>query len=117
MDEAARRFIVEESITIRLIANRLNEGMCGSILRRNRQPHSTNRFSSVLEIQISDASEFVDHPVKGVQVGDYRIPRTQSAATKCHCCHPLYTNQTGKLPHAYFGWGEGNPIFYASSYL
>ena len=26
-------------------------------------------------------------------------------------------NQTGKLPHAYFGWTEGNPVQYLMQFL
>jgi len=68
--------VTEESDTIRLMQNRLNEGDVRSIFEREGprgQSHSTNGFGSV-PVQISDASDFVDIiRVKGLQVGDYRI--------------------------------------------
>ncbi len=73
-----------------------------------------------LEIQISDASDFVDIiRVKGIQVGDYRILRVQSAAVpNAIAAILLYIrDHTSKLPHAYFGWIEGNPVQYLLRFI
>jgi len=56
--------------------------------------------------------------VKGLQVGDYRILRVQSAAPNAIAAILLYIrDQTSKLPHAYFGWIEGNPIQYLLRFI
>jgi len=72
-----------------------------------------------LEIQISDASEFVDIiRVKGVQVGDYRILRTQSAVPNAIAALYIRTKQVSR--HMPILAGERaiqSNICYASSYL
>lgn len=126
MDETARRFIAQESQgTIRLIANRLNQGDVREYYLKEKEVREDNHIPPTdsilfLEIQVSDASEFVDTIlVKGVQVGDYRILRAQSAAVpNAIAAILLYIrDQTGKLPHAYFGWIEGNPIQYLLRFI
>jgi hypothetical protein len=73
-----------------------------------------------LEILVSDASEFVDIiRIEGVKVGDYRILRAHSAAVpNAIAAILLYIrDRTGKIPHAYFGWVEGNPIQYLLRFI
>lgn len=73
-----------------------------------------------LEIQVADASEFANKiRVSGVEVGPYRILRAQSAAVPNAIAAILLhmRDQTGKLPHAYFGWAEGNPIQYLLRFI
>lgn len=128
MDETARRFIAEEEESqdkIRLIANRLNEGNEREYFLKEKEVREDNHIPPTdsvlfLEIQISDASEFAEIiRVKGVQVGDYRILRAQSAAVPNAIAAILLDirDQTGKLPHAYFGWIEGNPIQYLLRFM
>jgi hypothetical protein len=126
IDETARRFIVEESRnTIRLIANRPNEGDVREYFLKEREVREDNHIPPMdsvlfLEIQVADASEFADIVrVKGVRVGDYRILRAESAAVpNAIAAILLYIrDQTGKLPHAYFGWVEGNPIQYLLRFI
>lgn len=54
-----------------------------------------------------------------MQVGDYRILRAESAAVpNAIAALLLYIrDQTGKIPHAYFGWVEGNPIQYLLRFI
>lgn len=73
-----------------------------------------------LEIQVSDASEFADTiRVRGVEVGQYRILRAESAAVPNAIAAILLhiRDMTGKIPHAYFGWVEGNPIQYLLRFM
>ena len=73
-----------------------------------------------LEIEVSDASEFAETiRIEGVQVGDYRILRARSAAVPNAIAAILLNirDRTKKLPHAYFGWPEGNPIQYLLRFL
>jgi hypothetical protein len=126
LDETARQFIAEESYgPLRLIANRRNEGDVREYFLKEKEVREDNHIppsDSVLflEIQVSDASEFADIiRIKGVQVGDYRILRAESAAVpNAIAAILLYIrDQTGKIPHAYFGWVEGNPIQYLLRFI
>lgn len=126
IDETASRFIAEENQgTIRMIANRLNVGDEQEYLLKEREVREDNHIPPTdsvlfLEVQISDASEFADIiRVKGVEVGKYRILRTQSAAVPNAIAAILLhiRDQTGKLPHVYFGWSEGNPIQYLLRFI
>lgn len=126
MDETARHFISEENQdTIRLIANRLNDGTAREYFLKEKEVREDNHIPPTdsilfLEVLISDASEFAQTVrVKGVQVDGYRILRAQSAAVPNAIAAILLAirDQTGKLPHAYFGWIEGNPIQYLLRFI
>ncbi|MEH2367763.1 amino acid transporter [Nostoc sp.] len=126
VDELARQFFAEDSQgTIRLIANRLNTGDVLEYFMKEKEVREDNHIPLndpilFLEIHVSDASEFADViKVKGVQVGDYRILRAESAAVpNAIAALLLYIrDQTGKIPHAYFGWVEGNPIQYLLRFI
>ena len=58
-------------------------------------------------------------PVQGVQVGPHRIFRCLSPAVpNAIAALLLYSrDQTGRIPHAYFGWTEGNPVAYLLKFL
>ncbi|MHC5757352.1 APC family permease [Nostoc sp.] len=126
VDELASQFFAEDSQgTIRLIANRLNTGDVLEYFMKEKEVREDNHIPPndpilFLEIHVSDASEFADViVVKGVQVGDYRILRAESAAVpNAIAALLLYIrDQTGKIPHAYFGWVEGNPIQYLLRFI
>ncbi len=126
VDELAGEFLAEESQgAIRLIANRLNTGDVLEYFMKEKEVREDNHIPPndpilFLEIMVSDASEFADViKVKGVQVGDYRILRAESAAVpNAIAALLLYIrDQTGKIPHAYFGWVEGNPIQYLLRFI
>ncbi|MEH2038766.1 amino acid transporter [Nostoc sp.] len=126
VDELASQFFAEDSQgTIRLIANRLNKGDALEYFMKEKEVREDNHIPAndpilFLEIHVSDASEFADViVVKGVQVGDYRILRAESAAVpNAIAALLLYIrDQTGKIPHAYFGWVEGNPIQYLLRFI
>src|SRR6185295_5622792 len=73
-----------------------------------------------LEVRPGDASEFthVLH-VSGYYVGGFRVLRCSSPAIPNAIAGLLLDlrNRTGCLPHAYFGWTEGNPIIYLLKFL
>ncbi|MDX2243611.1 MAG: amino acid transporter [Leptolyngbyaceae cyanobacterium bins.302] len=126
MDEMAHRFITEVGQNkIRLIANRLNTGDVEEYSLKEKEIREDNHIPATdpvlfLEVQIVDASEFANIVrVTGVEVGEYRILRAESAAVpNAIAAILLYTrDQTGKLPHAYFGWVEGNPIQYLLRFI
>lgn len=127
IDDTAAQFITEQSRqgAIRLIANRLNTGDVQEYYLKEKEVREDNHIPPndpilFLEVMVSDASEFVDViRVKGVQVGDYRILRAQSAAVPNTIAALLLyiRDKTDKIPHAYFGWVEGNPIQYLLRFI
>ena len=73
-----------------------------------------------LEIRPGDASEFsgVMH-VSGVSVDGHRVLRCTSPAIPNAIAGLLLDlrDRTNTIPHAYFGWTEGNPIAYLLKFL
>jgi hypothetical protein len=128
MDEAAKNFIQEDQHrTIRLIANRRNNGDEAEYYLKEKEVREDNHIPSsdptlFLEIKVSDASQFIENiKVEGVQVGNYRILRAQGAAVpNTIAAILLYIRDNSgndNYPHAYFGWVEGNPIQYLMRFL
>ncbi|GAB4192709.1 MAG: hypothetical protein Fur006_37300 [Coleofasciculaceae cyanobacterium] len=126
IDETARRFITEESgDEIRLIAHRRNTGSVREYFLKEKEVREDHHLPPTdpilfLEIQVSDASEFAGIiKVTGVEVERYRILRAESAAVpNAIAALLLYIrDETGKIPHAYFGWVEGNPIQYLLRFI
>ncbi len=73
-----------------------------------------------LEVTICDPSDFAPVlQVRGEQVGNYRVLRAQSATIpNAIAALLLYLrDRTGKVPHAYFTWTEGNPFGNVARYL
>ena len=73
-----------------------------------------------LEVDVEDASEFTDVlEVSGVEVEGYKVLRSVSStvpnAIAAFLLHVRDT--TGKTPHCYFGWTEGNPVVYLIRFL
>ena len=57
--------------------------------------------------------------MRGVEIGPFRVLRCLSAAVPNAIAGLLLhiRDRTGKVPHAYFGWTEGNPIAYLLKFL
>ena len=73
-----------------------------------------------VEVRPGDVSDFRGTlPVTGSDVAGYRVLRSVSPAIpNAIAALLLYIrDQTGKIPHAYFGWTEGNPIAYLLKFL
>ncbi len=127
-DATAKRFIqaaAEDCSAIRIIANRPDKGTpdeYASKLREARETHHLpqDHCDLILEVRPGDASEFSDilH-VKGVEIGNFRVLRCKSPAIpNAIAALLLYIRDTtGRIPHAYFGWTEGNPIAYLLKFL
>ncbi len=125
-DPTAQQFIDDLSgQTIQLIAHRKRYGDQDEYAvkeREMREDHYIPEGDPIvfIEVTISDASEFSEAIfVEGVMVDDYRILRTRSAAVPNAIAAILLSirNETGEIPHAYFGWAEGNPIQYLLRFL
>ncbi len=125
-DEAAQRFLREAAgAPVRVIANRPDSGgpeEYEAKLREARDSHHLPPDERVLfvEVRPGDVSEFSDTlKVAGAEVGGHRILRCVSPAIPNAIAALLLfiRDQTGKIPHAYFGWTEGNPISYLLRFL
>jgi hypothetical protein len=126
-DGAAQRLIddVAHRGQIRIIANRPDTGSAKEYehkLKEARDAHHLGADVPVLflEIRPGDASEFAKTlEVEGHEVHGYRVLRcTSPAIPNAIAALLLYIrDRTGLLPHAYFGWTEGNPIAYLLKFL
>jgi hypothetical protein len=127
VDEEAQSFVEEAAKRgeIHLVAHRRRNGTEEEYARKEREQREDNHIPReapilFLEVDVEDASEFMDVlKVRGVEVGDHEVLRAVSsvvpnaiAALMLHL-----RDTTGKTPHCYFGWTEGNPIVYLFRYL
>ena len=126
IDETAQRFIADAGRgEIRLIANQLDAGDAREYFLKEKEVREDTHLPPdapvlFLEVTVCDASEFEDVlKVRGVEVDGYRVLRAESSAVPNAIAAFLLhlRDQTGKLPHAYFGWTEGNPLLYAIRYI
>jgi hypothetical protein len=126
LDDRAREFIrTAAKGTIRIIANRRDRGDVSEYQTKEHEKRTDNhipRGEPILffEVTPSDASEFSGVlRVRGEEVNGYRILRTASPAVPNAIAAFLLflRNETGKLPHVYFGWSEGNPLSYLLKYI
>jgi hypothetical protein len=126
VDETAQRFIDEVSRgPIRIIANHPDERDAREYLLKEKEEREDNHIPPgdpvlFFEVTVCDASEFAPIlEVKGEEIGGYRVLRVESAAVpNAIAAFLLYLrDRTGKIPHVYFGWTEGNPLKYLARYI
>jgi hypothetical protein len=129
LDETAQRFLEEASRRgkqeIRLVANRCDCGDVAEYETKEREKRDDNHIPALapvlfFEVKPKDASEFSGVlKVQGVDVGGYRVLRTESPAVPNAIAAFLLhvRDTTGRIPHAYFGWTEGNPLAYLFRYI
>jgi len=127
VDETAQRFIEEAARRgeIHLVAHRRRTGTQEEYARKEREQREDNHIPPgepilFLEVQVEDASEFMDVlEVRGIEVGGHKVLRSVSSvvpnAIAAFLLHLRDT--TGKSPHCYFGWTEGNPIIYLIRFI
>jgi len=125
-DEIAGRFVNEavERQAVRIIASRPNTGLPAEYARKfadaQRSHHLPDDLVLFLEVRPGDASDFRGNlDVHGVEVGVYRVLRCSSPAIPNAIAGLLLDlrDRTGTIPHAYFGWTEGNPVTYLLKFL
>ena len=128
MDETARKFIEEASEVdeIHIIAHRRRfhddpEEYARKLVEQREYNHIPEDVPVLfLEVEIEDASEFADVlEVRGVEIGDYRVLRGESSTVPNAIAAFLLDvrDTTGKRPHCYFGWTQGNPIAYIMRFI
>jgi hypothetical protein len=125
-DDMARRFLDEAAgLPVRIIANRPDTGLPEEYehkLREASESHHLPPDERVLFIEVrpGDVSEFsgVLH-VSGASVDRHRVLRCVSPAIPNAIAAVLLhvRDRTGTIPHAYFGWTEGNPLVYLLKFL
>jgi hypothetical protein len=126
-DETAASFIGEAAgrDAIRILAIRPNTGQPAEYARKfeeaKRAHHLPEQDPIVfLEVRPADVSDFANvlH-VSGADVGGYHVLRCSSPAIPNAIAGLLLDlrDRTGSIPHAYFGWTEGNPITYLLKFL
>ncbi|MFL5759816.1 MAG: amino acid transporter [Thermomicrobiales bacterium] len=126
-DETAARFLTEAVPygEIRIIANHPDDRTPREYLLKEKEEREASNIPSrdpvlFLEITVRDASDFSgDIDVAGEQIGDYRVLRVNgtSIPNAIAAVSLAIRDRTGKLPHVYFGWTEGNPLKYLARFI
>jgi hypothetical protein len=126
LDESAQAIIREASKgTIRIIANRCDRGDAAEYQWKEKEKREDNHIPAgepviFFEVSLGDASEFAGVlRVTGDHVDGYRVLRAESPVVPNAIAAFLLhlRDETGKLPHIYFGWSEGNPLAYLLKYV
>ena len=125
-DAVAQRFLREGGdAPLRVIANRPDVGDIAEYEHKLREASDSHHLPPdakvlFLEVFTGDASQFSEVlRLTGVEVGPHRVLRSVSPAIPNAIAGILLhaRDVTGKIPHAYFGWTEGNPIAYLLKFL
>ena len=125
-DEIAESFLEDLAEgELRIVTNRRESGDVEEYRFKEHEKRIDNHIPATdpvlfFEIEISDASEFKGKlKVCGVDVDGYKILRTHAPAVPNAIAGFLLhlRDKTGKIPHVYFGWSEGNPILYLIRYI
>jgi hypothetical protein len=126
MDQVAQSFIDSSySHTVRIIAHRPSRGDDQEYAQKEldtREEHHIPADDPIifLEIKVSDPSEFSGTiEIRGHQIGEHRILRSQGAAVPNTIAAILFDIQerTNTMPPVYFGWAEGNPLQYLMRFI
>lgn len=125
-DDKALKIIEEMSEgDIRIVTNRREVGNVVEYRFKEHEKRIDNHIPATdpvifYEVDLGDASEFSGElKIRGVDIGGYKILRTESPAVPNAIAALLLNlrDKTGKIPHVYFGWSEGNPIMYLARYI
>jgi hypothetical protein len=126
LDDQARNFIRDAARgTIRIITNRRDRGDAAEYQAKEGEKRTDNHIPPgepvlFFEVTPGDASEFSGVlQIRGEEVGGFKVLRSQSPAVPNAIAAFLLflRDETGKLPHVYFGWSEGNPLSYLLKYI
>jgi hypothetical protein len=126
-DDLATRIVNEAAVSgeVNVIANEPDARDLAEYLEKEaeeRTDHHLNHNERVifLEVTVSDASEFeTELKVTGEERYGYRILRAESATIPNGIAAVMLhiRDMTGKKPHVYFNWNEGNPVRHMLRYL
>ena len=126
-DQAAETWIDQASRrgTVRFIANHPDERTTREYLLKERGEREASHIPQgdpviFLEVTVRDPSEFAAQVhVSGEEIEGFRVLRAEGTAVPNTIAAVLLAirDRTGKRPHAYFGWAEGNPLKYLSRFI
>ena len=127
LDDTAREFVRQAARgTVRIVTNRMDIGDAAEYQLKETEKRNDNHIPPgepilFFEVTPGDASEFsgvlkstrrkcrwLSHPANA-------LSRSSRMRSRPSCC--FIRNETGKLPHVYFGWSEGNPLSYLMKYI
>jgi hypothetical protein len=126
LDEQAARFVDDAGEKIRLVANEPDSGDEAEYeekLRQIRTDHDLPPHAEVLfvEVTVGDPSDFeTSLDVRGeLRHGRYRVLTVRSATVPNALAALLLhvRDCTGRRPHVYFEWTEGNPVSHLLRFL
>jgi hypothetical protein len=127
LDEKAQQILKELSSggEIRVITNRREAGDAVEYRFKEHEKRVDNHIPATdsvvfYEVDPGDASEFAGKiMIRGLDIGGYKILRTEAPAVpNAIAAFLLYLrDSTGKTPHVYFAWSEGNPLVYLARYV
>jgi hypothetical protein len=126
LDDAAREMIAaDHDQIIRIVAHRPENTSLEEYDRKDAEIRAAHNIDPdeqlfYLEIARADVSDFTSLlEVKGLRVGKYEVLRASSTAIPNAIAALLIhiRDVTDVLPHAYFGWTEGNPVAYFFRFL
>jgi hypothetical protein len=127
LDENAQRFVKEAAAQceLRIIANEPNARDLLEYLEKEYEERTRNQIPDddpvlFLEVTVVDPSEFeAQLQVTGEERHGYRVLRMESSAVPNAIAAVLLhlRDLTGKRPHIYFDWTEGNPVAHLLRFL
>jgi hypothetical protein len=127
LDPVAQRFIADVVAhgEIHIVANEPNERDEAEYREKEAEERAANHIPSdepvlFLEVTVRDPSEFESELiVTGEERYGYRVLRLEGASIANAIAGFLLhiRDTTGKLPHIYFAWTEGNPVMYLLRYI
>ena len=126
-DATAERWIdrANRRGTMRIIANHPDERNTREYVLKERREREASHIPKgepviFLEVTVRDPSEFASQvQVAGEEIGGFRVLRAEGTAVPNTIAAVLLAirDRTGKPPHAYFGWAEGNPLKYLARFI
>lgn len=126
-DEPAQRMLrdVSHNGIIRVIANHPDARTSREYVVKERAEREASHIPArdpvvFLEVTVADASQFAPVlRVHGEEIEGYRVlqVRSPSIPNAIAAISLAVRERTGKQPHIYFGWAEGNPIKYLARFV
>ena len=126
-DLTAFQFVNEAGASgkIRIIANHPDDRTPREYLLKEREEREASHIPLgdpvlFLEVSVRDASEFAPTiEVSGELIDHYRVLKVEGSSIPNAIAAVALSirDQTGSIPHIYFGWTEGNPLKFLARFV
>jgi len=126
-DDLATRFLAEAAHTgdLQIIANHPDDRTSREYVLKEKEEREASHIPAgeavvFLEVTVRDASEFARSiDVQGEEIEGHRVLRAEGSSVPNTIAAVLLQmrDQTGKQPHVYFGWTEGNPLKFLARFV